>query len=299
MEADKRETGISERAVSSIRRLTALATEVGEGDDVRAALERELRVVLDRASVMVVIGDERASSRDSAAVDEAGEGERGQRAAERRAELEWRAAVGGHQALMVRAGRTGEPDGEAPAAVAVLVEVAALVLALRGARDQAASDELTGCRSRRAGLSRLGEELARSARTGAPVSCLMLDIDNLKQINDTFGHLEGDRVLREAGASLRRQLRAYDLAARYGGDEFLVVLPAADHDAARRAATRMTDALARIRSPAHPSSQSSVSASAGAATARPGEASDAVLTRADQALLAAKRRTHGSRPPTG
>lgn len=216
--------------------------------------------------------------------------------AQRRAELESRAAVGGHPALMVRAGGTGELDGEA-----------AWPCWSRwprwcwrcGARDLAASDELTGCMSRRAGLSRLGEELARSARTGAPVSCLMLDIDNLKQINDTFGHLEGDRVLREAGASLRRQLRAYDLAARYGGDEFLVVLPAADHDAARQAVTRMTDALARIRSPAHPSRQFSVSASAGAATARPGETPDAVLTRADQALLAAKRRTHGSRPPTG
>jgi diguanylate cyclase (GGDEF)-like protein len=75
-------------------------------------------------------------------------------------------------------------------------------------------------------LGRLEEETARSQREHAPLAALMLDVDNLKQINDTFGHVEGDRVLRELGEKLRAQLRRYDVAARYGGDEFLICCPA-------------------------------------------------------------------------
>ena len=86
---------------------------------------------------------------------------------------------------------------------------------LRAQRD-AATDELTGCLNRRAKLERLEDETARSQREHAPLAALMLDVDNLKQINDTFGHSEGDRVLRELGEKLRAQLRRYDVAARYG-----------------------------------------------------------------------------------
>ena len=77
----------------------------------------------------------------------------------------------------------------------------------------------------------------------------MLDLDNLKQINDVCGQLEGDRVLRETGARRRGQLRAYDVLARYGGDEFVAVLPAADDHAARYAAARMSAAVAGITRP--------------------------------------------------
>ena len=174
------------------------------------------------------------------------------------------------------------------------------MLGLRGARHEAATDELTGCLNRRPALARLREEIARAQRGHSPVSCLMLDIDNLKRINDTFGHLEGDRVLREAGASIRGQLRAYDLAARYGGDEFLVLLPAIEEHAAVQAGTRMAAAVARVRSPANATAQMPVSVTFGAATSRPGDLPDTLLERADQALLNAKRRTHsrhrGRRP---
>ena len=140
-----------------------------------------------------------------------------------------------------------------------------------------------------------GFVLAPAQRTRSPVSCLMLDIDNLKRINDTFGHLEGDRVLREAGASLRGQLRAYDIAARYGGDEFLILLTATEERAAIQAGTRMTAAVARVSAPADAIAQIPVSVTFGAATSRPGDVPDTLLQRADQALLSAKRHTHAPR----
>jgi two-component system, cell cycle response regulator len=152
--------------------------------------------------------------------------------------------------------------------------------------------------NRRGALARLGEEIARAQRAHPPVSCLMLDIDNLKQINDTFGHLDGDRVLREAGASLRAELRAYDVAARYGGDEFVVLLPATEQHAAFQAGARMTAAVARIEFPANGTAPIPVAVTFGAATSRPDEVPDALLQRADQALLNVKRRTHTSRPPS-
>jgi diguanylate cyclase (GGDEF)-like protein len=298
MEAKDR-TGVYERAVGGMRRLTELATDSGEGDVVRDALVCELRVVLDLESVKVASCDQSAAALAEAAGFGGGEPGAPDLAGDTRRGLvlELRSRARTQEAVILLA---RDPHGLGPdevAAAAALVDVAAVVLGLLSAQHEAATDELTGCLSRRAGFARLDEEIARSHRTRSPVSCLMLDLDNLKQINDTFGHLEGDRVLREVGASLRGELRAYDVAARYGGDEFLVLLPAAEGRAALQAATRMTIAVARIRSPGDERASVPVSVTFGEATSRPRDVPDTLLERVDQALLNAKSRTHQANGP--
>ena len=287
MDAESR-AGVCERAIRGVRRLAGLAAEIEEGDVVRQALVRELRALLDLESATIVTCDE-AALRD-AELTFAPENEQGNRG--RRRVLELLSAAQTHEGVILLA---REPQGlgaDELAAAAALVDMASVVLGLLGARHEAASDELTGCLSRRAALARLSEELARAQRSRSRVSCLMLDIDNLKQINDTFGHLEGDRVLREAGASMRGELRAYDVAARYGGDEFLAVLPATEEREAVQTGTRMAAAVARIRSPAH--AIAPVSVTYGAATSRADDLPATLLQRADNALVIAKRRTRAS-----
>jgi diguanylate cyclase (GGDEF)-like protein len=290
-------TGVFERAVRGVRRLVALVAESDEGEVIRDALVRELRDVLDLESVTVVRCDQGEAARDARALTEAAEFEEAHRGGDRGRSLVLELGSPGQtQEAVILVAR--EPHGLRPdelAAATALVDVAAVVLGLLGARHEAATDELTGCLNRRAALARLGEEVARAQRTRSPVSCLMLDIDNLKRINDTFGHLEGDQVLRAAGASLRGQLRAYDVAARYGGDEFLVLLPAVGEHAAVQVGTRMTAAVARISSPTDANAQFPVSVTFGAATSRPGDVPNTLLQRADQALLNAKRHTHAPR----
>ena len=298
-ERNPTERWLYERAVRGIRRVAALTAEGGEGDVIRDALVRELRVLLDLEGLSVVTCEE-SQPRHIETLSATAEHQGGRLPSDRELSvvLELRSPALGQQTVILLADEPRELGADEVAAAAALVDVAALVLGLRGAQHQAATDELTGCLNRRPALARLREEIARAQRGHSPVSCLMLDIDNLKAINDTFGHLEGDRVLREAGASIRGQLRAYDLAARYGGDEFLVVLPATEQRAALQAGTRMAAAVARVRSPANATARMPVSVTFGAATSRPGDLPDTLLERADQALLNAKHRARASRRPT-
>jgi two-component system cell cycle response regulator len=104
-------------------------------------------------------------------------------------------------------------------------------------------DGLTGQLNQRAVHDRLTEELERAARYRQPLTVILCDLDHFKQVNDTHGHLAGDAVLREGAAVLRRALRASDLLGRYGGEEFLAVLPQVDLDAGRMAAERLRRAL--------------------------------------------------------
>ena len=108
----------------------------------------------------------------------------------------------------------------------------------------AALDPLTGILNRRFGMQRLHEEFARAMRSNEPVGLLMFDIDHFKNVNDTYGHLVGDQVLKSVVTAARRVLREGDVAARYGGEEFMVVLPGAGRADAEMMAERIRRAVA-------------------------------------------------------
>jgi diguanylate cyclase (GGDEF)-like protein len=116
---------------------------------------------------------------------------------------------------------------------------AEIIEAREALRVQATHDALTGVWNRRAILEMLGTELVRSSRDEAPVAVVMADLDHFKRINDTHGHVVGDVVLREAVSRMRTLLRPYDAIGRYGGEEFLVVLPGCTAQDAFKLAERL------------------------------------------------------------
>ena len=135
------------------------------------------------------------------------------------------------------------------------------------ARKLADRDPLTGFYNHRFLHERLGEEVVRAQRGRRPLSVLMLDLDDFKLVNDTFGHLFGDRVLTWTAELIRSTLRASDIPARYGGDEFAIILPETDADEARRAAERILERVPRAtRSSASSAARSRSRASIGVAT---------------------------------
>jgi len=147
-------------------------------------------------------------------------------------------------------------------------------------RYQATHDALTGLWNRGALLDLLHSELERSLRTRAPLGVLMLDIDHFKPINETHGHQAGDAVLREIGARLSHATRPYDVAGRYGGEEFLVVLPDCDREQTEGSAERIRAAIAAVPF-AIAGSKTALTVSIGAAVAL-----DCALTETDLLSLA-------------
>jgi diguanylate cyclase (GGDEF)-like protein len=152
-------------------------------------------------------------------------------------------------------------------------------------RSMAVSDPLTGLANYRRLLSVLEAELDRSRRTQRAFSVVLLDMDGLKAINDQFGHLTGSRALVRLGKILRSHSRAIDTAARYGGDEFALVLPEASRDIAARVVGRVRERLAAEAEPP------ALSVSAGvAAFPEDGDTPEKLLAAADRALYRMKNR---------
>jgi diguanylate cyclase (GGDEF)-like protein len=171
-----------------------------------------------------------------------------------------------------------------------LVEQGATALALVRARLEAGTDAVTGCMNHRAMRRRLDEEIGRAMRAGGLLSCMLIDLDDFKLVNDRHGHPAGDEMLREVVSGLVGEFRAFDRVARYGGDEFVVILPNADLDSAAAAATR---ALERLRGLASYTDGPGVSASIGVAQWQPPMNTDELLAACDGALLRSKRQGKG------
>ncbi len=125
--------------------------------------------------------------------------------------------------------------------ISLMLEVAVLH---RRTAEAAVTDSLTGLHNHRYFSQRLEEEIARAKRAQEPLTLAVLDIDRLKQINDTYGHLAGDATLQQLGAVLRREMRGSDVAARYGGDEFVLIMPETTKETGENVIRRAAQAFA-------------------------------------------------------
>ena len=156
------------------------------------------------------------------------------------------------------------------------------------AHELANIDALTYLPNRRKIIVELQEEVIRSNRYGTPLSISILDIDHFKKVNDTYGHTTGDETLRSVAARLREHIRHPDTIGRYGGEEFLIVLPSSKAEAATKQASRLCSEVRGLQIEAN-DKVLSVTISIGIAQFRIGQENwEGFLHRADEALYKAK-----------
>lgn len=171
-----------------------------------------------------------------------------------------------------------------------ILELQEQLLAAREAlRQEATHDSLTGLLNRHAILGVLQIELERASRESQHISVLMADLDHFKQINDSYGHHAGDAVLRQCASRMKDSIRRYDSLGRYGGEEFLMVLPGCDTDGALAQAERMRRSMASLPF-CFGDHSAPVTCSIGLACRPPGIRgdTDSLVREADAALYAAK-----------
>ena len=195
-------------------------------------------------------------------------------------------------------GVLGVPDSAGPFTEgrrrALAATAALLGIALRNAqlfqelREHSLRDGLTSCFNRTHALEVLDVELRRARRSQMPLSLIMFDLDHFKEVNDRYGHLCGDAVLAAVGGRMRDVLRGSDLKCRYGGEEFLVLLPETPLEGAKRVADSLRRELADL--PIHWKDETlGITASFGVTVALPSEIdAEAIIGRADAALYRAK-----------
>jgi len=155
----------------------------------------------------------------------------------------------------------------------------------------ARTDELTGLYNQRYFRRRLVEETSRATRYKTPLACMFVDVDDFKSVNDRFGHLTGDGVLKELGLRTLRMTRANDIVARYGGEEIVILLPQTDYDGAITQSQRLLRTISGQPFPGLPP-EIAVTVSIGLAMFDPdlGTDGESLLARADAALYIAKAR---------
>jgi diguanylate cyclase (GGDEF)-like protein len=178
---------------------------------------------------------------------------------------------------------------DAAGSVAYALEIAGMVrgnLSLSAElAELARTDGLTGLPNRRVFDERLEDELRRSARSRRPFALAIFDVDRFKQINDTHGHHAGDEALRAFADTLRKHTRHVDLAARFAGDEFAMILLDVNHGEAHAIVTRIVTAIRELS----PVESLKISASAGVTLSYPVDTAETIIERADAALYKAKQ----------
>ncbi|MGA2493088.1 MAG: GGDEF domain-containing protein [Roseiarcus sp.] len=182
-----------------------------------------------------------------------------------------------------------------------------ILKAKRSIERLAMTDDLTGLANRRAFLAAAERAIAQIDRVARSPTLLIVDLDHFKRVNDVYGHRAGDQALQAAARALARSVRDVDFVGRLGGEEFVVLLDAADEETARRAAESARAAIAAMRV-ATPNGEVAVTASIGCTPLVAEDSVSAALQRADEALYAAKRAgrnqiaslapSAGARPPT-
>jgi diguanylate cyclase (GGDEF)-like protein len=157
-------------------------------------------------------------------------------------------------------------------------------------REMAATDFLTGAFNRRSFVEMSQRECLRARRHGSSLALLIMDIDHFKHFNDTYGHPTGDAMLCAMVDACRASLRAIDLFARWGGEEFVVLLPDTDYEGSLRVAEKLRGAVADLSVPAGTGHAQATISIGGTLWTREDEDLDALLLRADIALYQAKQR---------